>query len=512
MKRIGILALCLAAALAGCAKKQAPSRIEPSASEPPKSEPRELVRGFASEGSFTEPEAGSRFSLAVAGAASCPPVGVRGALACASGGRIVILERDGTDRSISLPGRAREILCSYEAGDKASLVILMEDGGLVSLDYESLTVTARAVGSGDATACAVSGLRIVRASGKKLERLSIPALSVEESAEAPAAVRRIAANGGLCLLLCGGTSLDKAAFIDSGDLAGGLGAVSDSADEPGKAQALWLGPLGAGFVALLSDGRAAFLAKGSDPEYLPGSFESDLDGCASNDRIALIRSDGRLCGLGAASDGTIQASDSEFPAELAMPVEGGWLWYSGGGIGYARLGGAPLWLMATAIAARFPPVLWNGRIVLCGPDGVELFPGYRDQGLDRSIRDALIPEEAEKAIAETLATMRAFPADGNGLDVAPYRRGARAGFERGWRVRVFAPEKSLSFRLAVKGPGEYFIAVFDEDGTKTLSNVGYGLEDSLELSLMQGKKYAIAYAPKDAGHDGAEAELTIQAR
>jgi hypothetical protein len=514
--RLACLGAFVLIAFVSCAKKTVAASTQPSVSESPSPEPPELIRGFGSEASFTEPDAGARFAVALAGTPCCPPILVRGALACAIEDRIVFLERDGTDRSIALPGRSRKILCSYEAKGRASIAVLMDDGGLISLDYDKLTTVAQVKGNGAATSCALSGFKILRACGKRVERFSLPGLESEESAESPSEIALVAANGSTCLLFCGGESLKAANYVDSRDVAAGLETVSAPlAPDSEDVRVVWIAPLGSGFLALLADGRAAFLEKGAEPDYLPGRFEPNLDGSASIDRIGLMRPDGRLCAIRAGTDGKIETEESDIYAELAMPLDSGWLYYAAGSLGYARVSGTPLWKKATSIAPRFPPILWNGRIVLCARDATYDFPGDADQGLERSIRDALLSSEAETAIKENLATMREEPSqatEATGLDIAPYRPGVRRGFSKGWRVCAFEPEKSLSYRIRVKGQGEYFIAVFDEDGTKTLSNVGYGLDESLELTLMAGKKYAIAVAPRDPARDGEPAELSILAR
>ena len=527
-------AFCAILALAACPKKRVEASIEPSVSESPVSDPRILLKTFGSEGSFTEPSELSRFSLALEGGLTCPPVMVRDSLACAFGDRIVLLERDGANRSISLPGLSREILCSYEAAGAASLVVLLSDGGLICLDYDKLTVSSQAKGSGSTTLCAVSGFAtgsangpaILRVSGKKIERLSLPRLDPMENAESLSDIHRIASNGDQCLLFCGGEKLADASIVDANAFTAELEAISTAsgaapADPSGDADrksVVWAAGLGSGFIALQADGKAAFLAKGAEPEYLSGSFDPNLDGCGSSNRIALVRSDGKLCAISEDPTGEIRAEDIDMKVELTMPLDEGWLWYAGGRLGYARSSGTPLWTIPTTIAPRFPPIVWDGRIVLCARDGLHLFPGNPDQGLERSIGDALVSSQAATAIRETLATMRAEPAaaeagiDGAGLDIAPYRPLAIRNFSKGWRVSVFEPAKSLSYRIGVKGRGAYLIAVFDSDGAKTLSNLGYGIEDSLELTLMQGKKYSIAFAPSDPARDAEAAELSIQTK
>lgn len=118
-----------------CGKKRPEASPEPSMAESPSPEPQETLTSFASEGSFTEPDEGAVFSKALEGGQSCPPVRIRGNLACAIGDRIVILEKDGSSRSISLSAECREILCSFEAKGLAHLLVWLKDGSLASIEY-----------------------------------------------------------------------------------------------------------------------------------------------------------------------------------------------------------------------------------------------------------------------------------------------------------------------------------------------------------------------------------------
>jgi hypothetical protein len=502
-----------------CGKKPPTASPEPSLAESPSPEPQETLTSFGSEGSFTEPDEGAVFSKALEGGQSCPPVIIRGNLACAIGDRIVILEKDGSSRSISLSGECREILCSYEAKGLAHLLVWLKDGSLAGVEYEKLATSAEIKADGGKGIYAVSGLKLLHASGKTIERLSLPDLLSEESAEADDDIKLIASNGFECLVFSGSESLSRARFVDPADLSASFAQDEDAvaSEERADGRVVWIGSMKAGFIALLEDGRAAYLRKGEEIEFLQGSFNPDLDGSASAERCALFRDNGLLCFASTGLDGKIRTEDAQIIAELAMPLTGGWLWYSGGLLGYARTSGTSLWEIPTSLSPRFPPFLWQGRIVLCAYDGLYFFPGDADPLLERSIRDALLTAETEAAVLGTLAAMReSEDSGGEGsrteFDIEPFRPGLRKPFPKAWRLSVFEPEKSLSYRIRVEGSGDYYIAVFDAEGNKLISNVGYGLEESIELSLTRGKKYAIAFAPRDKAMDSEPAALSILAK
>jgi hypothetical protein len=502
-----------------CGKKRPAASPEPSLTESPSPEPQETLTSFGSEGSFTEPDEGSVFSRALEDGLSCPPVRILGNLACAIGDRIIILEKDGSSRSISLSGECREILCSYEAKGLAHILVWLKDGSLAGIEYEKLTTYAEMKADGGKGIYAVSGMKLLHVSGKKIERLSLPDLVSEESAEAADEIKLIASNGLECLIFQGSESLSHARFIDPADLVADFGQdeapVADEARTEDRVA--WIGSMQEGFVALLEDGRAAYLRKDEEIEFLSGSFNPDLDGSVSAQRCALFRKDGSVCFVSTGLDGKARTEDAQIIAELAMPMTGGWLWYSGGLLGYARTSGTSLWEIPTSISPRFPPFLWQGRIVLCASDGLYLFPGDADPALERSISDALLAPETEAAVAQALAAMRESDDSGRAglkteFDIEPFRPGIRKSFPKAWRLSVYEPEKSMSYRIRVDGSGEYYIAIFDAEGNKLVSNVGYGLEESIELSLTQGKKYAIAFAPRDGAKDSEPAALSIIAR
>jgi hypothetical protein len=502
-----------------CGKKRPEASPEPSMAESPSPEPQETLTSFASEGSFTEPDEGAVFSKALEGGQSCPPVRIRGNLACAIGDRIVILEKDGSSRSISLSAECREILCSFEAKGLAHLLVWLKDGSLASIEYEKLATNAELKADGGKGIYAVSGLKLIHASGKTIERLSLPDLLSEESAEATAEIKLIASNGLECLVFQESESLSRARFVDPADLSAAFDQDEDkaAAEERTDDRVVWIGSMKDGFIALMEDGRAAYLRKDEEIEFLSGSFNPNLDGSASAERCALFRENGQVCFASAGLDGKVRTEDAQITAELAMPLTGGWLWYSGGLLGYARTSGTSLWEIPTSLSPRFPPFLWEGRIVLCAYDGLYLFPGDADRALERSIRDVLLTPETEEAVLETLAAMRESDDSGSGgsrteFDMEPFRPGLKKSFPKTWRLSIFEPEKSRSYRIRVEGAGEFYLAVFDAEGNKLVSNVGYGLEESIELSLTQGKKYAIAFAPRDKARDSEPAALSILAR
>ncbi len=507
------LAACLILLLgSGCPKKNIPPSPVPSPEASPSPLPEDRVVLFGSEGAFAEPEAESRFSLALEGSILSPPLIVGGDLACAAEDRLVILEKGGSRRSIGLPGNCRRLVCGYEGGGKSYIVAELSEGGILCVDAGSLATVAERKEGG--ISCA-SGRELLRASGAKLERLALPGLSTLASAEGSEKIEMLASNGIDCLAFCGGVSLSCARFLDAERLSGlpdaqeaSAGAGPGSTEEEASGRAVWVGSLGAGFVVLLDDGRAAFLREGEGAQILPGSFEPDLDGYAALGIVALARKDGRLCEISVGADGKAAAADREIRAEAWTALMGGWLWYSSGRLGYSRSGGASSWETATGLVPRYPPFAWNGRIVLCDYAGISILGKEGEAGLEASIREALVTEEAERSIAALLETLRER-AKGGSLELEPFRKGARKGFADTWRVSVLSAESGLSHRFSVKGEGAYYIVVFDGEGNKLLSNQGYGTEESVELSLMRGKKYAVAFAPTQSDRDALPAELVV---
>lgn len=504
--------------LSGCAKDEAQVLPEESPAASPVPDIPETMSAYGPESRFTEPASEASFSRALGGRPSCPLVPIGDSLACAFGKKLVLLEADGSSRSMLFPEAVSSILGVHSTKDGSDLVVALADGSLRSIDVAGLAVIAESAKAAAGASFALSGMGILRAQGRRIERIELPSLATMESAVTDFDIGYIVSNGNECLVADSSALLSRARFIPARDFADGVpylpvtlgdSAASAERDSAADGRIAWAAPVGDAFLVLLSDGRAILLREGEEIEYLPGFYDPRLGGFSNGSRAALSGREGGLRLIAVDEEGKAQSVETGIRAESAISLEGGWLWQGRGKVGFARSSGTPLWETALPAIPVFPPIAWRERIALPAANGVFLFPALPDPQLEPLLAQALLDSEAEASINESLGRLR--PGDGP-AELEPYLQGIRKTFIHGWRISVFSPQRSGVHSMRVDGEGDYRILAFDEDGSELRSNFGYELEDSIELSMLEGKKYAIAFSPVEAEGDGRAARLDIRAK
>jgi hypothetical protein len=433
---------------------------------------------------------------------------------------LAVIEADGSARSLILASPVRSLLRA--SGE--FLAAFLEDGSLSSVDCLNLSLRASTQAVNGPCFAAVSGRSVIVADGSgRLERYSLPELAPLGFVDIGQRIGGLAANGEGCLLLDGEgrllATIRLGAFSAKGDetsspaLSSG---ASSQAQEQQRGSVARLYGSESAFLAVYSDGRGVFMGRGGTLITLPVGFDPELEGYASGDSFALVSSSGKAVRVDQSEEGEPIVKSFDFEADMALPLGAELLWHRAGILGVSDKEGKTLATIPYGLSPLWPPDCWNGRLVVADGEGLRLFSAHDASAADGYLEKLFLSAEAEQNIGRSLDAMRARSASGDAvsafIDMEAWVPGVRRPFPDLWRVSLYKAESGGVMTVSVSGGKAYCIAAYDENGAKLLSNVDYEVGRPLELTVAEGRKYAIAFAPWNREEASIPAQLAITVR